>query len=105
MRFPWAQTDPAEVRLAGLVLADHVVAAPVLLDDGVAGGTLLGVGRDPVARLAVVVTLPDPFLDQVTSDRIVPVLSTTEAEGVTALTLDWTCLHVLKILKLIKKLI
>ena len=34
--FPGAQTDPAEVCLASLVLADHMVAAAVLLDGGVA---------------------------------------------------------------------
>ena len=32
---PGSQTDPAEVRLASLVLADHVVAATVLLYGGV----------------------------------------------------------------------
>ena len=42
VRFPGAQTDPAEVCLASLVLADHVVAAAVLLDGGVA---LRGRGR------------------------------------------------------------
>ena len=35
VRFPGSQTDPAEVCLASLVLADHVVAATVLLYGGV----------------------------------------------------------------------
>ena len=42
MRFPRPQTDPAEVRLAGLVLADHVIAAAVLLDGGVTLETIRG---------------------------------------------------------------
>ena len=111
MRFPGSQTDPAEVRLASLVLADHVVAAPVLLYGGVTlrntilvlllvqdrpayRGTLLGVGRDPVAGLAVVVTFLDPFLDEMTADGVVPVLAALEAEDVAAATLDWPRLHV-----------
>ena len=35
MRLPGPQADPAEVGLASLVLADHVVAPAVLLDGGV----------------------------------------------------------------------
>ena len=93
MRFPGSQADPAEVGLASLVLADHVVAAPVLLYGGVAGGALLGVGRDPVARLAVVVTLLDPFLDEMTADGVVPVLAALEAEEVATATLDRPGLH------------
>ena len=88
MRFPGSQADPAEVCLASLVLADHVVAAPVLLYGGVAGGALLGVGRDPVARLAVVVTLLDPLLDQVAADGVMPVLAALEAEQVATPALD-----------------
>ena len=42
VRFPRPQTDPAEVRLAGLVLADHVIAATVLLDGGVTLETIRG---------------------------------------------------------------
>ena len=42
VRFPRPQTDPAEVRLAGLVLADHVIAAAVLLDGGVTLETIRG---------------------------------------------------------------
>ena len=34
MRLPGPETHPAEVSLARLVLADHVVAAPVLLNSG-----------------------------------------------------------------------
>ena len=52
--------------LAGLVLAYHVVAASVLLNGGATLGTLLGVSGYPVASFAVVVTLLDPLLDQVT---------------------------------------
>ncbi len=59
--------------LAALVLANHVVAAAVLLDGGPALGALLRVRRDPVGGLAVVVTLLCPLPDQGTSHRIVPV--------------------------------
>ena len=66
MRLPGPQADPAEVRLAALVLANHVVAAAVLqgvklgektvglhlLDGSSALGALLRVGRDPVTRFA-----------------------------------------------------
>ena len=61
---PGAKADPAEVSLAALVLALHVVAAPVLLDGGAALGTLLRVRRQPIARLAVILTLLQPLLDQ-----------------------------------------
>lgn len=55
VRLPRPETDPAEVGLAVLVLADHVVAAAVLLDGHVALRALLRVRRDPVGRLRVVV--------------------------------------------------
>ena len=74
-----------------------MIATSILLDGGSALWTLLGVGGDPVARLAVVVALLDPFLDEVTPDWVVPVLATTEAEGVATPALHWTCLHVLKL--------
>lgn len=48
VRLPGPEADPAEVRLAVLVLANHVVAAAVLLDGHVALRTLLRVCRDPV---------------------------------------------------------
>lgn len=95
MRLPRSQTHPTEVSFASLVLTNHVIAAPVLLNGGVTLGTLLGVGRDPVAGLTVVVTLLDPFLDEVTSDGVVPVLSTVETEHMVAPTLDRLGLHVL----------
>ena len=61
---PWSEADPAEVCLAALVLALHVVATPVLLDGGAALWTLLRVRRQPVACLAVVLALLQPLLDQ-----------------------------------------
>ena len=66
VRLPRSQTHPTEIGLAGLVLADHVIAATVLLYGGLALGALLRVGGDPIRRLAVVVALLDPFLDQMT---------------------------------------
>jgi len=71
---PWSQTHPAKVRLARLVLANHVVASSVLLYGSSTLRALLGVGRDPVAGLTVIVTLLDPFLDEMTPDWVVPVL-------------------------------
>lgn len=85
MRLPRPQAHPAEVRLAVLVLADHVVTAAVLLDGDVATRTLFRVGRNPVACLRVVIALLDPLFNQLTLDRVVPVLATTEAERVAAL--------------------
>ena len=57
MGLPGSEADPAEVRLAALVLALHVVAAAVLLDGGATLGTLLRVRRQPIAGLAVVLAL------------------------------------------------
>ena len=73
MRLPGSKADPAELRLATLILADHVVATAVLLDDGLTLRTLLGVGVDPVGGFAVIITLLDPLPDERTPDRIVPV--------------------------------
>ena len=72
-----------------------MIATPILLDGGSALWTLLGVGGDPVAGLAVVVTFLDPLLDEVASDGIVPVFTAGEAEGVAAGALDRPGLHVL----------
>ena len=84
MWLPGSEAHPAKVGLARLVLADHVVTAAVLLNGGATLGALLGVGGDPVARLAVVVALLDPFLDQMTPDGVVPIFAAVEAEGVSA---------------------
>ena len=93
---PGSQAHPAELILAGLVLAEHVVTASILFNDGATFGTLLGVGGDPVARLAVVIALLDPFLDQMTSDRVMPVLTAVEAEAVVTPTLDRLGVHMLR---------
>ena len=74
MWLPWSQAHPAEVRLAGLVLANHMVATSILLYGSSTLWALLGVGRDPVAGLTVVITLLDPLLDEVAPHRVVPVL-------------------------------
>ena len=44
MGLPGSKAHPAELSLAALVLADHVVAASILLDGGATLGALLGVG-------------------------------------------------------------
>ena len=72
-----------------------MIATSILLDGGSALWTLLGVGGDPVAGLAVVVTFLDPLLNEVASDGIVPVFTAGEAEGVAAGALDRPGLHVL----------
>ena len=72
-----------------------MVAPSILLDGSSTLGTLLGVCRDPVARLTVVVAFLDPLLDEVASDRVVPVLAAGKAEGVAAGALHWPRLHVL----------
>ena len=72
-----------------------MVASPILLNGGSTLGTLLRVCRDPVARLAVVVALLDPLLDEVASDGVVPVLAAGEAEGVAAGALHWLRLNML----------
>ena len=51
-----------------------MVASSVLLYGSSTLRALLGVGRDPVAGLTVIVTLLDPFLDEMTPDWVVPVL-------------------------------
>ena len=63
--------------LAALVLANHVVAAAVLLNGRLALGALLRVRRDPVGGLAVVVTLLRPLADQGTPHRVMPILCIT----------------------------
>ena len=72
-----------------------MVAPSILLDGSSTLWTLLGVRRDPVARLTVVVALLDPLLYEVASDRVVPVLAAGKAEGVAAGALHWPRLHVL----------
>lgn len=95
VRLPGSQTHPAKVGLAVLVLAHHVIAAAVLLNRHVAPWTLFGVGRYPVTGLRIVVALLDPHLEQMTLDRIVPVLAAGEAERVIALAGDAVRLDVL----------
>ena len=73
MRDPGSEADPTEVKLAAL--ADHVVAAPILLNGRVTHGTLASVCRDPIGRLRVVVALLDPPLEPLALNRVVPVLS------------------------------
>ena len=72
-----------------------MVASSILLNGGSTLWTLLGVCRDPVARLAVVVALLDPLLDEVAPDGVVPVLAAGEAEGVAAGALHWLRLNML----------
>ena len=72
-----------------------MVASSILLNGSSTLWTLLCVCRDPVARLAVVVTFLDPLLYEVASDRVVPVLAAGKAEGVAAGALHWPRLNML----------
>ena len=80
MRIPRTQAHPAEVMFTVLVLADHVVAATVLFNRHEALRTLLGVRRNPIGGLAVIVALLFPFLEQLALDRFVPLIGALEAE-------------------------
>ena len=73
-----------------------MIATSFLLNGGPTLRTLLGIGRDPVGGLAVVVTLLNPLLDEVAPDGVMPVLRAGEAEHVTAPTLNRLGLHMLK---------
>lgn len=88
VRLPRSQANPAKVSFASLVFANHVIAATIFFNDGATSRTLFGVGRNPVGRLRIIVALLDPFLDQMTTYRIVPVLRTGETERMAAITLD-----------------
>lgn len=88
MRFPRTEADPAEVVFAVLVLADHVIATTVLFDRHEALRALLRVRRDPVGRLAVVVALLLPLLQQLALNRLVPLVGALEAEHRLAGALD-----------------
>lgn len=94
VRFPGPEADPAEVCLAVLVLAHHVVAATVLLDRHVAFWALLRVCRYPVGRFRIVVTFLDPLPEQAAAHGVVPVLPAGEAERVSAAARHRRRLHV-----------
>ena len=80
MRLPRATANPTELGATALILADHVIASAVLFYGHVALGTLLGVGRDPVRSLRVIIVLLEPLLQPFALDRIVPKLATAKAE-------------------------
>lgn len=71
-----------------------MIASSVLFNGHFALGTFLRVGRYPVGRLRVIVALLDPFLQQATLHRIVPILTALKAEHVTAFAHDGLCLDV-----------
>lgn len=71
--------------------AGHVVAAAVLLDRRLALGAFLGVGRNPVGRFRVILTLLQPHLDELAGSGLVVVECASEAEPV--LTSATHCRH------------
>lgn len=67
VRFPGAETHPAKVRLAVLILTDHMVTATILFYRNIALRTLLRVSCYPVRRFRVVVA----FLQKKKIDKLV----------------------------------
>ena len=65
-------------------LAVHVIAPLVLLDARVALGALLGVGQDPVGRLALVHALGGPLGQLRAAGRVVRLLAATETKRIRA---------------------
>jgi hypothetical protein len=65
-----------------------MVAATIFLDGGVTLGAFLCVRRYPVGSLRIVLTFLKPFLDNSARRRLVIVESATEAEMVTAATVN-----------------
>lgn len=63
-----------------------MVATTILLDRGLAFGTLLGIGGYPVGRLRVILALLQPLLDQHAWTRSVIIESTPKAKWVPART-------------------
>ena len=59
-----------------------MVATTVLLDRRGTLGTFLGVGRDPVGRLRVILALLQPFLNQKTRARPMIVERAPKTEGI-----------------------
>ena len=94
MGFPRTQTHPAKVSFAGLVLANHVITATILLNGGSTSWAFFGICRYPIGRLGIVVTLLDPFLDQMTTDWIMPILRTCKTKGMATAAFDWPSLNV-----------
>ena len=79
MWLPWTLALPAELCLA--CCADHVIAAAILLDGGVALWTLLCVAVNPVGCLTIIITLLQPQLQVLTEDGFMGVTTTTKTEG------------------------
>ena len=79
MWLPWTLALPAELCLA--CCADHVIAATILLDGGVALWTLLCVAVNPVGCLTIIITLLQPQLQVLTEDGFMGVTTTTKTEG------------------------
>lgn len=91
---PRPQTHPTKIGLAILVLADHVIAASILFNCGIAFWTLLCVGSYPIRSFRIVVAFFYPLLEQAAFDWIVPVLAARETECVAALAGHWAGVHI-----------
>ena len=77
---PNAHTHPAKLMLT--LPTCHVVAAPILLDRGVAPRAFLSVRGDPVSSLGVILAFLEPFFDQRTRSWLMVRECAAEAEVV-----------------------
>eukprot|EP00123_Amoebidium_parasiticum_P016905 comp23632_c1_seq1/m.40283 comp23632_c1_seq1/g.40283 ORF comp23632_c1_seq1/g.40283 comp23632_c1_seq1/m.40283 type:complete len:377 (+) comp23632_c1_seq1:204-1334(+) len=83
VRLPRPHAHPAELVLARLASACHVVAATIFFDGRLALWALLCVCGYPVGRLAVIRTLLEPLLEHAALDWVVWLLQAPKAEHVT----------------------
>lgn len=112
VRAPWAKAHPAELEAARDVLARHMVATTILFNGNLkhhialilplaqsmfathdhraylALWAVLCICVQPIGRLAVIVALLQPFLQEIAADGIVPGMGTKEAERVAAVAGD-----------------
>src|SRR5436190_377356 len=83
---PHAHAHPTE--LVSAFATSHMVAATVFLDGGVTLGAFLCIRRYPVGRFRIILAFLEPFLDNSARRRLVIVEGATEAEMVTAATMN-----------------
>lgn len=117
MWFPRTQTHPTEVGLTILIFAYlqqqihahnmdtwinymvtttyHVITATILLNSNVATWTFFCICRDPIRCFRIIIALLNPFPQEVTLDRIVPVFTTRETERVATFTCDRMTFNIL----------
>jgi len=80
MWLPGSQAHPAEIIAAGWILADHVIAATILLNGHIAFGTLLGVLGNPIGCFRILKAFFEPLFKGATAGRFMPILPTGKAK-------------------------